>query len=516
MLYRKRSSLRASLFCFLCRVRILQQAVYCVVFLLCTVIGQAQKDFHFNDRCAQAYHHIMALRLAPASKLLAAEKAADPNNLATVLLDNYIDFFTLFFNEEKTAYDKAKVFRSQRLAQLDAAPKESPLRLFAKAIVHLQWAAIHIKFNEKWAAGWDFRDAFKLAKQNQQQFPQFSPNGMITGPMEMVAATIPKSMRWLSSIMGISGTMQHGSQQLEAFLHASDNWAKLFREEGIFYHCYLQNYLLNQPEKAFAFIEKQDLDLVNNHLFAYMAANLHLTNKQSWQTQRIIQQRKVSADYLTTAVWDFEMAYARLFHLEADAPVYFNRFLQQFKGNFYVKDAWLKLGYHYYLQGNNQQYQYCMQQVKQRGNTLADADKRALKEAQSGWLPNKLLLKARLLSDGGYSKEALALLEGKSANDFADMAERLEFAYRLGRIYDDLALDDRALKAYDYTIAQGSQRTEYYAARSALQAGMICEKLLQFAKARAYFQKAMDMQNHDYEESIEQKAKAGLERCKGK
>lgn len=458
----------------------------------------------------------MALRLVPAAQLLAAEKAANPNNLAIVLLENYVDFFTLFFNEEQSAYDKAKAMRSLRLEMLDAAPKQSPLRLFAKAIVHLQWAAIHIKFNQKWAAGWDFRDAFKMAKQNQEQFPQFSPNGMITGPMEMVAATIPKSMRWLSNIMGITGTMQHGSQQLEAFLKARDNWAKLFREEGIFYYCYLQNYLLNQPEKAFEFIEQQDLDLVNNHLFAYMAANLNLTNKRSWQTLRIIQNRKLSADYMSTPVWDFEMAYAKLFHLEADAPVYFNRFLQQFKGNFYVKDAWLKLGYHYYLQGNAAQYQYCMQQVKQRGNSLADADKRALKEAQLGILPNKLLLKARLLSDGGYSKEALVLLNGKSANDFDNIAERLEFTYRLGRIYDDLGQYELAMKAYDYTIAQGSQRSEYFAARSALQAGMLCEKQGQLHRARAYFQKAMDMQDHDYEQSIEQKAKAGLERCNGK
>lgn len=514
--YQKRSSPWASLFCFLCRVRIFLQAIYSFIFLLTFLPGQAQQDFRFNDRCYQAYQHIIALRLQPAIKLIAAEKAADPNNLATVLLDNYIDFFTLFFNEEKAAYDRAKPLRSQRLERLAAAPKTSPLRLFSQAIVHLQWAAIHIKFNQKWAAGWDFRDAFKLAHDNKEKFPGFSPNNMITGPMEMVASTIPKSMRWLSSVMGLSGTMQQGQLQLNQFLQANDYWGKLFRQEGIFYHCYLQNYLLNQPEAAMAFIEQQQLDLVNNHLFAYMAANLHLTNKRSRTTQLIIQQRKQSAEYLITPVWDFEMAYAKLFHMEADAHVYFLRFLQQFKGSFYVKDAWLKLGYHYFLQGNMPQYRYCMQQVITKGNTLADADKRALKEAQAQTLPNPLLLKARLLSDGGYSQEAYQLLEGKSANDFANLTERLEFAYRLGRIYDDLGYDDRALKAYDYTISQGSQRTEYYAARSALQAGMICEKMLQFGRARAYFQKAMDMQNHDYEESIEQRAKAGLERCKGK
>jgi tetratricopeptide (TPR) repeat protein len=476
----------------------------------------AQKQFRFNEKCSAAYQQIIALKLQPAAKILAAEKIADPDNLAPHFLENYIDFFTLFFNEDSKYYDAVKPMLDKRMSLMQEGPDNSPLTLFTQAIIHLQWAAIETKFNNKWTAGWHFRDAFKLAKSNSQKFPAFTPNKMITGPMQMVAATIPKSMKWLSSIMGISGSMQQGKANLDHFLQAGDAWARLFHNEGIFYQCYLQYYLLNQPDEALAFIQQHKLDVVNNHMFAYMAANLNLNNKKSQLTQQIVNGRNQSGEYMATPIWDFEMAYARLYHLEPDANVYFQKFLQTFKGNFYVKDAWLRLGYHYLVQGNPAQYKICMEQVIKQGNTASEADKRALKEAKQGKAPNLMLLKARLLSDGGFATEALRLLQGTNTNTFSDPAERLEYSYRLGRIYDDLGQDDRAVKSYEIAIAAGTDRTEYFAARAALQCGMIFEKIGDKAKAANYYTQCIAMQGHDFEESIEQKAKAGLARCKEK
>ena len=486
----------------------------CIITLLVAALpARANPHFRFTDKCTQAYQQIISLKLKPARQLLEQEKAADPSNLVPHFLENYIDFFHLFFNEEKREYDRLKPLRAARLKRMQEGPAESPFTLFSQSIIHLQWAAIESKFNNRWASGWDFRDAYRLAHANQQKFPGFTPNAMITGPMKMVSATIPKSMQWLASIMGINGNMAEGRRLLEGFLRATDPWARLYQQEGIFYQCYLQFYLLNQPDEALAFIEQHRLDLVNNHLFAYMAANLNLNNRRSQLTQQIVQRRNPSPEYLQTSVWDFEMAYARLFHLEADAIQYFQRFLQSFAGNFYVKDAWLKMGYAYLIAGNKAKYQYCLQQVISRGGTASDADRRALKEARQQKEPHLLLLKARLLNDGGYAAEGLAVLEGKTSRDFTDPAEQLEFMYRVGRLQDDLQQYDKALQAYDATIQTGKTRTEYFAARAALQAGLICEKRGQTARAIGYYKACIAMQGHDFEESLEQRAKAGLARC---
>ena len=231
------------------------------------------------------------------------------------------------------------------------------------------------------------------------------------------------------------------------------------------------------------------------------------------RSKAIVEGRNKSPEYLQTSIWDFELAYAKLYHLDADAGVYFERFLSNFKGSIYVKDAWLKLGLHYLLQNNMQQYKRCLQNVTKYGGTLTDADKRALREAQSKKTPNIILLKARLLSDGGYHREALVLLAGLSSNNFDKDEEKLEFMYRVARIYDDLHRDEEAMKAYQSTINFGRYRTEYFAARAALQMGMLYENQGNKPKALEYYRQCIDMKDHDFKDALDQKAKAGISRC---
>jgi tetratricopeptide (TPR) repeat protein len=214
-------------------------------------------------------------------------------------------------------------------------------------------------------------------------------------------------------------------------------------------------------------------------------------------------------------VWDMELGYACLNHLEPDAAVYLTRFLQRFKGRFYVKDALQKLSWCYYLDGETARADSCRSMILQKGSSEADADRQALKEARSGRWPNKVLLRARLLSDGGYFAEALQGLRDYGPANFPDPVEKCEYTYRLGRIYDGLGRDDEAILAYESTVGAGANLREYYAARAALQAGYIFEKRGDKTRAIAYFQRCLDMKDHDYKNSLDQRAKAGIARCKG-
>jgi tetratricopeptide (TPR) repeat protein len=126
-----------------------------------------------------------------------------------------------------------------------------------------------------------------------------------------------------------------------------------------------------------------------------------------------------------------------------------------------------------------------------------------------------IITKARLLSDGGYNSDAAALLQGKTEDDFTKEEEKLEFAYRVARIYDDLDRSDDAIRNYLITIRLGENRKEYFAARAALQIGQIYEKRGQKALAIAYYQKCIDMEDHEYKNSLDQRAKSGIARCKG-
>lgn len=488
----------------------------CLAVLLLVLLhapARAQKVFDFNGRCRQAYHEIVQLKLNSGQQLLDTEKAQHPNNLIPYFLENYIDFFTLFFNEDPAEYKKRLPNRQTRLALLNQGPKKSPFFLFTRSVIHFQWAAIRVKFGNNWDAGWEFRRSYLQIKNNQQAFPHFMPNGLYAGAMQVAAGTIPDGYKWLSNLLGINGNITKGMARVGSFLQGTDEWSVLFHEEAVFYYCYLKFYIQNDRPGVFQFIDQQQLDVVNHHLFAYLAANLHLNNQQAEKTEQIILGKNNNAAYLALPVWDMEMGYAKVHHLDAGAALYLERFLTTFKGKFYVKDVLQKLSWHYYLQGDEARAKTYRQKILQSGSTDTEADKQAQKEAMTGKWPNKLLLQARLLNDGGYYRQALALLHGKNTGFFSLPEDKLEFAYRAGRLYDDIGNDSTAIVFYKQAIDLGEQRKEHFAARAALQTGFIYEQRADKQTAIQWFQRCLNMKDHDFKNSLDQRAKAGIARC---
>ncbi len=494
----------------------LKPVLFFFIFFILNTAAKAEKVFDFNNTCQQAYKNIIALKVTTGQSLVNQARRENPDNLIPELLDSYIDFYSLFFNENPAEFKDAKSRFDQRLSKLSEGPSSSPFYNYCRSAVYIQKACIEIKFGEKWNSGWDFRKAFSLVRDNRKRFPTFLPSNMMYGPMQVVAGTIPDSYKWLAGLFGIKGSIKDGMHMMENFVNSNDPWAKLFSNEASFYYCYILFYIQNKPDDVFKFIAQKKLDITNNHLLAYMATNLALNNKMNDYARNVIAKRNPSSDYLSTPVWDFEMGYLKLRSLDTrEASAYFESYLRRFKGKFYLKDAYEKLSWCYYLQNNMDAANRARQNVIKRGSTDTDADKQALKDAKSGIWPDKLLLQARLLNDGGYNSRALSLLAGKSSNDFPDPLEKLEFTYRLARIYDDLDKNEEAIKTYQVAINLGENRTEYFASRAALQIGNIYEKQGQCNQALGYYQRCLNMGEHEYKDSMDQKAKAGIARCKG-
>lgn len=479
------------------------------------VVSFGQYHFNMSPACSQGYDKILQWRLSEGLGLLQREKIADPNNLMPYWLENYADFFRLFYNEDPLDYAAYQTAIDRRLNQMEKGPRQSPFRLFSMAVLRFQKAAVEVKFGHNWDAGWDFRRSYLLLEENHTKFPSFTPDDFYRAAMQVVVGTIPDGYQWLGNLLGMKGSIKKGMQQMESFLQKKDSISLLFHDEAVFFYCYLRFYIENEKDAVFDFLENEKADFRNNHLFAYLGANLSLNNQQSDRAIEIIEHRNTSEAYMKTPVWDFELAYAKLHHLEADAAMYFERFLRNFKGRFYVKDALQKLSWYYYLQGDMERAQFYRSLILKRGSLQTEADKQALKEAKSGSWPNPLLLKSRLLSDGGYYHEAIRLLHGKNYTDFKEIAEQVEFSYRAGRLYDESGNDEEALRFYAEAIRLGEGRKEYYAARAALQSGMIFELQGKFTEAVKWYQRCLDMKDHDFKNSLDQRAKAGIGRCRG-
>lgn len=496
-------------------IRLLKQmAVFLFVSILfCNVPSFAQiKQFDFNARCDKAYKSIISLRINEGISLLEAEKKENPNNLIPIMLDNYDDCLTLLFNGDIEAYKKRKVNLSMRLSQLEKGNINSPWYRYSKAVLYFQWATVRIRFGEYFNAGTEFRKSFLLLKENDKKFPDFKYNKILLGIEEAIVGTVPDKYKWVANMLGMKGSIKKGTTKIVQFLNTQDGSASHLREEAIFFYCYLKSSLLSQPEQTWKYINGSKLDTKNNLLFAFMKANLALSQNNAAVAEKVLLARNTSNNYLNAPIFDYLHGVALMQKNDESCVMFFLKFIKNYKGNMYVKDAYQKISLFYAAQQDLENALKYKELILSNGNLQIDADKQAQRYAQNNYIPNHVLLQARLYCDGGYYTKALNALNSTNEEQLTDLASKLEYNYRYARIYTLLNNFEKAIPYYEKTIEQGADRQEHFAARSALELGQIYESLNNKEKAVFYNKKCISMKNHDYKQSLDQKAKAGLGR----
>ena len=491
----------------------MRKALLLSILFLCSQ-ANAQLNYQWNDRTQSIYESITSLRIPEARKWIAVDKKNNPSNLSYTLLESYADFYQLFLNENVQEYNQLNPRFKSRIVLLEDGPQNSPYYLYGLGLAHLHKSLVAIRFDKNLEAALDFRKAYLNFKENKKKYPKFTPNDVYLGILTTVIGTIPKGYQWMANVLGLSGKISDGNAMVLKYLNSKDDLSERARNEALLVYPYLIMNFEGNKEKTFDFINKNNYDFKNNQMHAYMATNLYLNHQQSAKALAIVTELNNSDAYLDLPFWHLEIGYANLNELKLDkAQKAFTEFIATFKGNFYIKDAYERLSWIAYLQGDMKKANAYRAAVLKNGNQITDADKQAQQNAQSGKWPNPILLKARLLSDGGYQSQALNSLAGKTSIDFPSDVEKTEFAYRLGRIYDLMGQDDLAIKYYTSAIEKGLELTDYFAARAALQIGLIYEQKNNFSKAIQYFNTCIEMKNHAFKNSLDQKAKSGIQRC---
>ncbi len=470
------------------------------------------KQFDFNPRCDKAYKNLISLRLQEGISLLEAEKKENPNNLIPVMLANYEDCLTLLFNGDAEEYRKRKGNLSLRLSQLEKGNANSPWYRYSKALLYFQWATVRIRFGEYFNAGTEFRKSFLLLKENEKKFPDFKYNKVLLGVEEAIVGTVPDKYKWVANMLGLKGSIKKGTSKIVQFLNSQDGSAAHLREEAIFFYCYIKSSLLSQPEQTWKYIEGSKLDTKNNLLFAFMKANLALSHNNAAEAERVLSERNTSSAYLKVPIFDYLFGVALMQKNDADCVASFSKFVKNYTGNLYVKDAYQKISLYYAAQQDLDNASKYKALILKYGNQQIDADKQAQRYAQNEYIPHHILLQARLYCDGGYYSKALNALNATNEQQFDDIAPQLEYNYRYARIYTLQNQLEKAKPYYEKTIERGANRQEHYAARAALELGQIFEDQGNKTKAVLYYKKCIAMKSHDYKQSLDQKAKAGLGR----
>ncbi len=470
-------------------------------------------NFDFNANCLKAYQQIFELKLNNARQLIASEKRIHPNNSIVPLLENYVDYFYLMTTENKSEFERLESNKDDRIEQISDDDKSSPYYLYSQAEINLQWALVRGRYGSYLTAAREINRANSQLTENSKKFPGFHLNGKGLGLINAVIGALPEGfLKSTLSTFGLKGNLQMGLNQLEKL---AENLPKSsfepFYEETVFYYTYVLTDVARHSA-AYAKTMKYTARIADSSLLkAYLQAYVCEKNGHNDEAIEILTKRPTGASYQPFPYLDYLMGIAKLNKLDFSAEIYFNRFLQTNKGVNYIKDTYLHLGWIDLLKGEDASFSALMTKVKNAGNTYHERDKQAVNEANSP-KPNKNLLKARLLFDGGYLNNSLGILDDNKVEDFNNVKDKAEFYYRTGRINDALGRDDVALISYQNSYNIGKGLKYYYAAKSMVQMGKIYEIKKNPGKAKASYTTAINMSGHEFESSIETEAKVAINR----
>lgn len=493
----------------------LQRLFAILFFFLCySIPGNGRPYIYdYNDNCSRAYQYYMSLRIPEARAWVLTEMKANPYNLLSTYISDYEDCLTLIINCNKEEYEQRKDHFESRLELLGKGNETSPWYRFCKAGIYLHWAIVNTRFGDQYKAAIKFRKSFALLKENQHLFPSFEYNNVFSGLQEAVVGSLPGNYKWLVSIFGLKGDLKKGTAKLATFVNSHTHDDPLYAET-VLYYAYVRFYLLSEQKEVWNFLNSSSFPTQNNLLNTFVKVNIALDYRKAEAAIEALQMASTHNDYTGYPIFDFQMGLALLTKSDITSTNYFEKYLKSNKSDLYIKECWQKMAWVWYIAGNMKQAEFCRAQIKYTGSARLDADKQAQKFSEATAWPVKKLLQARLLIDGGYAGQALTTLKSIDVNTLA-IPDKGEYYFRLGRAYEEMADNKKALGYYQAAINIGRERHEQFAARAALHMGIVYERTGMKANAIRSYKECLAMPAHDFQNSIDQMAKAGINRIEG-
>ncbi|MFY0592453.1 tetratricopeptide repeat protein [Roseivirga sp.] len=440
--------------------------------------------------------------------LLAFNFTAQHNAVPTTPLDLYYenlnDILQVILLENDDLFERLEKNKSDRLDKLDAFKNmNDPWYGFVKAEIKLQWAFVNFKFGNDWDTFWGLRSASKTINKQQKAFPDFQPNNRTLGALNVIFGNVPSQNQWLMKLFGLKGDVFEGISQLEKI---DNRYADLLLESELI-KAMIQSFLLEDYNKASGHID-QILSRGKSPLVNYVSALVKSKIHNSLDARQLLENSAIKFPF-----HDYLIAETHFQGQEYDKAITgYQKFLDAFQGNSYVKDAYLKIGMSHGLSGDLELYQKYLNLAKENGNEQSEIDKNAAKLIKD--LPNQrpLSLKIRYAIDGGFYQRASVLIEELEAENISDY-EKLELTYRKARINHLTGNYEAALTHYRTVIANAEFISEtYYGPNSFLQAGYLMRQKGDKASALMYFQEVLNLKRHPYKASLDAKAKIAIER----
>ncbi len=482
-------------------------AVFCLPFFV-LIQSECNAKFEYNTQNKAAYLDITKLKISSGEEILSQAIKKDPSNGINIYLENYLDVIKLFVSDDEDTFQKLKSNETKRLNLLQKLEANSPYYKFTQAEIKIQWAFIKLRFNEDLSAAWSLRQAYNLLEENKKKFPDFSPNDKSLGLLHILLGSIPSKYQWIVNFMGMHGSVQKGILELKSAIEKND----VYQLESHITLVLVKAFILKDQKSIYGLLE--DLTNINrdNLLLPLAYASVLINNGKSEKAQNILLTRPQSSDYIDiphlkrllgdTYLYKGDYTLAKTQYLD---------FLGSYKGKNFIKDTYFKLYLSDWFAGSDGKENKYLENINNFGRATFDTDKRAQEFYNKHHEYNRVLTRARFFCDGGYYAQAENLINGLSINSFSSKKDKIEFYYRKARIYHAQEKWEEAIQYYEKAINITVLQDRYYFAPNAcLQLGYIYKEKNNIKLAKHFFEKALLYDNHEYKNSIDNKAKAAL------
>ncbi len=467
-----------------------------------------------NAESIRAYNYILSLRINEATEIIIAQKENNTENVYIDYLESFNNFIKITVSNDERLFNDLKPQIEDCIDKLYSIPDTTPWKRYLIGNLKLQIATLDFNFGNYVSGALNMNKAYRLLTSNNDAFPDFIPNYISLGVLHVMIGLVPDSYKWILDFIDMNGDITMGINELnKAYNHSLNNsslaWTK---NEILFYSGMIGINII--PDKSFAdtLLARLDTNNSSNLLNSYLKINILMKSGKNNEALNVFKDISDTIDFYPFYYMNLLKGECYLRKLlPAKSRTELLIFTSNYKGDNYIKDAWLKIGWSYFLEGDTTAYLDNRKNILEDGNNKTGNDQEAQNKAMSNELPCMPLLKARLLFDGGYYEQAINILLKADTSHFSKI-ELVELYYRLGRIYHQMGNTINSLENYKITIKTGSNLPQYYAANAALKSAYIYENMHDTVSAVYYYNICLDLDFKEYRTSIRTKAKQGIKR----
>jgi tetratricopeptide (TPR) repeat protein len=491
------------------QIRLLLSLIFILPFSL---VQAAFVDY--NAQLNEGQKHLSCLRLQQANTIFKAEIAIHPANIAAHFLLHYSNFYHIMVQQDKKLLEEFEKSTAATLLKIQELPESSPYRLFYKGSVHLQSALIKGAFNEYLSSAWDFRTAYQEINQNESKFPSFLGHKKELGVLMSLIGTFPKQYMWVVNVVGLEGDFEKGMGILTHYINNYANEPLIEKQESLVYYTLIQLNFGSNKNLAWEFYKDKCKDYEQNLIQCYMRAYVAGKCGENEIALQTLKNRPNESTYEQIHYLDFLMGEYLIHQLDFSAAIWYKKYLTFSATKSSYKEAYQKLAWISWLQSDTSKFITYIGLMEKNTKEPSSEAKLLRNDIKVGIYPSTDLIKARLLFDGGYLIRSNQILLNLSTHSLKSNFQLLDWKYRQARIFQEQGKFADAIVSYKKCLEFGVGINSYLLPNSCLQLGLIYEELKYPKVAKLYYEKVSDYSNFDYEQSINQKAKAGIMRVK--